>query len=100
MAENNVKELLTEENEEQNELKIEKNGKTIDVNELIEKGKKGALSTSDLDNMIEELDYDMDRLDKLYETLEDNGILLPGDISNTEISEICDKIAKVLASKK
>ena len=88
MAENNVKELLTEENEEQNELKIEKNGKTIDVNELIEKGKKGALSTSDLDNMIEELDYDMDRLDKLYETLEDNGIPLPGDISNTEISEI------------
>ena len=88
MAENNVKELLTEENEEQNELKIEKNGKTIDVNELIEKGKKGALSTSDLDNMIEELDYDMDRLDKLYETLEDNGIPLPGDISNTELSEI------------
>lgn len=88
MVENNVKELLTEENEEQNELKIEKNGKTIDVNELIEKGKKGALSTSDLDNMIEELDYDMDRLDKLYETLEDNGIPLPGDISNTEISEI------------
>ena len=88
MAENNVKELLTEENTEQNELKIEKNGKTIDVNELIEKGKKGALSTSDLDNMIEELDYDMDRLDKLYETLEDNGIPLPGDISNTEISEI------------
>ena len=88
MVENNVKELLTEENEEQNELKIEKNGKTIDVNELIEKGKKGALSTSDLNNMIEELDYDMDRLDKLYETLEDNGIPLPGDISNTEISEI------------
>ena len=65
-----------------------KEEKKIDVNELIEKGKKGALSTSDLDEMIEELDYDMDRLEKLYETLEDNGIPLPGDISSTEISEI------------
>ena len=88
MAENNVKEMLDEEIDEQNEFKIEKSGKTIDVNELIEKGKKGALSTSDLDSMIEELDFDMDRLDKLYETLEDNGIPLPGDISSTEISEI------------
>ncbi len=88
MAENNVKELLEEDIEEQNEEKDEKEGKTIDVNELIEKGKKGALSTSDLDDMIEELDYDMDRLDKLYETLEDNGIPLPDDMSSTEISEI------------
>ena len=65
-----------------------KEEKKIDVNELIEKGKKGALSTSDLDEMIEELDYDMDRLEKLYETLEDHGIPLPGEISSSEISEI------------
>ncbi|MBQ8140405.1 MAG: RNA polymerase sigma factor RpoD [Clostridia bacterium] len=79
MVENEIKEEIREEGKEE---------KKIDVNELIEKGKKGALSTSDLDEMIEELDYDMDRLDKLYETLEDNGIPLPGDISNTEINEI------------
>ncbi len=69
-----------------------KEEKKIDVNELIEKGKKGALSTSDLDEMIEELDYDMDRLEKLYETLEDNGIPLPGEISSTEISEIENEV--------
>ncbi|MBO5845581.1 MAG: RNA polymerase sigma factor RpoD [Clostridia bacterium] len=80
--------MLVDKNDEKNDLKIEKNGKMIDVNELIEKGKKGALSTNDLDNMIEELDFDMDRLDELYETLEDNGIPLPGDISSAEISEI------------
>lgn len=62
--------------------------KKININELIEKGKKGALSTSDIDEVIEELDFDMDRLDKLYETLEDNGIPLPGDISNSEMNEI------------
>ena len=91
MSENSVKEMKEEkleELEEEKEAKEEKEEKKIDVNELIEKGKKGALSTSDLDEMLEELDYDMDRIDQLYETLEDNGIPLPGDMSNSEINEI------------
>ena len=96
MVENKIKEEMSAEEtveavkEEKTEKaeKAEKTEKKIDMNELIEKGKKGALSSSDLDEMIEELDYDMDRLDKLYETLEDNGIPLPGDISTTELNEI------------
>ena len=89
MAENRFDdEMIDEIDVEPKATKHEKGEKKIDMNELIEKGKKGALSTSDLDDMIEELDYDMDRLDKLYETLEDNGIPLPGDISSSEISEI------------
>ena len=92
MVENrNAEEFIDEmdaEIKENKQEKPEKGDKKIDMSELIEKGKKGALSTSDLDEMIEELDYDMDRLDKLYETLEDNGIPLPGDISSSEISEI------------
>ena len=88
MAENRFDEMIDEIDVEPKATKHEKGEKKIDMNELIEKGKKGALSTADLDDMIEELDYDMDRLDKLYETLEDNGIPLPGDISSTEISEI------------
>ena len=51
----------------------------LDMNDLIEKGKKGALSASDIDDAIEEFGYDMDKLDKLYETLEDNEIDLPSD---------------------
>ena len=88
MAENKFDEMIDEIDVEPKATKHEKGEKKIDMNELIEKGKKGALSTADLDDMIEELDYDMDRLDKLYETLEDNGIPLPGDISSSEISEI------------
>ena len=89
MAENRFDdEMIDEIDVEPKATKHEKGEKKIDMNELIEKGKKGALSTSDLDDMIEELDYDMDRLDKLYETLEDNGIPLPGDMSSSEISEI------------
>lgn len=62
------------------------------VEELIEKGKKGALSDNDLNAALENMDYDIDSLDKLYETLEDNGIPLPGDISSAEMSEIENEV--------
>jgi len=84
MVENEIKEGLGELQKESSE----KQEKTLDVQSLIEKGKKGALSESDLDEMLEECDYDMDKFEKLYETLEDNEIPLPGDISNSEIVEI------------
>ena len=64
------------------------NEEKVNMEELIEKGKKGALSAHDLDAALETMDYDIDSLDKLYETLEDNGIPLPGDISSAEMSEI------------
>ena len=62
--------------------------KKLDINELIEKGKKGKLSSSDLEYIIEELDFDMDSLDKLIETLEENGIAINADISSSDISKI------------
>ena len=85
MVENEIKETLNESHNEGSETKKEK---TLDVQSLIEKGKKGALSESDLDEMLEECDYDMDKFEKLYETLEDHEIPLPGDISTSEIIEI------------
>ena len=75
------------------EMEKEKN-KKIDIEELIEKGKKGGLSNIDLDEAIEEMNFDMDSLDKLYETLEDNGIPLPDDMTNSEISEIETEVEK------
>ena len=68
--------------------------KKIDIDELIEKGKKNELSSDDLDEAIEGMDFDMDSLDRLYETLEDNGIPLPGDISSSEINEIENEVEK------
>ncbi len=64
------------------------------MNSLIEKGKRGKLSADDLDEAIEELDFDVDSLDKLYETLEDNGISFDEEISNEEMNEIEDEVAK------
>ena len=60
----------------------------VDVEELIAKGKKGDLSSSDIDAALETMDFDIDSLDKLYDTLESNGIPLPGDLSSAEMSEI------------
>ena len=62
--------------------------KKVDMDGLIEKGKKGDLSTNDLDEAMENMDFDMDSLEKLYEAFEDNGVSLPDDISTTEMSEI------------
>ena len=52
--------------------------KKFDFNDLIEKGKKGNLTGDELDSAIEELDLDMDQLDKLYETLENHDIAALG----------------------
>ena len=66
----------------------EKNAK---MDDLIEKGKKGRLSESDLDAAMEEMDYDIDSLDKLYESLEDSGVPLP-ELSGSEMSEIENEV--------
>ncbi|MBQ9783326.1 MAG: RNA polymerase sigma factor RpoD [Clostridia bacterium] len=71
----------------ENEIKLDKE-KSIDLESLIEKGKQGKLSNDDLDEVVEEMDFDIDSLDKLYDTLENNGIPLPDDLSNTELTEI------------
>ena len=78
----------TEHFEEATEKSSSHKEKKVDINELIEKGKKGKLSSSDLEYVIEELDFDMDSLDKLIETLEDNGIALNSDMSSSDISKI------------
>ena len=71
----------------EHEIKLD-NEKSIDLDSLIEKGKQGTLSNDDLEEVVEEMDFDIDSLDKLYDTLENNGITLPGELSNTELNEI------------
>ena len=55
MKETEKKDLLTEEPETESAGK-EKEEKKVDVNELIEKGKKGNLSSNDLDEAMESMD--------------------------------------------
>ncbi len=69
----------------------------VDMNDLIEKSKKGALSQTDLDEAIESMDYDIDgidKIDKLYEAFEDNGVSLPDGISASEMNEIESEVER------
>ncbi len=79
------KDILLEETEAPTErptkTEAEKNAK---VSDLIAKGKRGNLSESDLEEALEEMDYDIDSLEKLYE---DGAIPLP-EMSGSEMSEI------------
>ncbi|MBQ5892632.1 MAG: RNA polymerase sigma factor RpoD [Clostridia bacterium] len=68
--------------------------KKLDMESLIEKGKKGKLSADDLDEAMEEMDFDAESLDKLYETLEDNGIAFEAEMSTEEINKIESEGAK------
>ena len=64
------------------------------VDALIEKGTRGKLSQHDLDDAMEELDFDVDQIDKMYEELEDNGINFDGDLSDAELSAIESEVAQ------
>ena len=66
--------------------------KKYDINDLIERGKKGILTADDIDKFIEDFDYDMDRIEKLYEMLEVNGISLPDDMAKRDINEIQQEV--------
>ncbi len=91
-----MKEIEVKSEELENEQKTDKETaapeapqkKQVDVNLLIEKGKSGKLSASDLDEAIEEMDFDAESIDKLYETLEDNGIAFEAEISSEELTAI------------
>ena len=78
-------------------MKSIKENKKMDIDEIIEKSKKEGLSAIDLDEAMEEMNYDMDTLDKLYESLEENEIPL-GEMSSTEISEIESEVEKLSTS--
>ena len=73
---------------------VTENNKSSKIDDLIAKGKKSGLTDNDLDEALEEMGYDIDSLDKLYESLEDNNVPLPGDISNAEMEEIQNEVSK------
>lgn len=55
--------------------------KKAPIRALIEKGKStGKLTTHEIDAVILELDFDIDELDKLYETIENNNIEIIDDL--------------------
>ncbi len=64
------------------------NEKNTTLEELIEKGKQGKLSGSDLEEAVESMNFDSEMLDKFYDEMEDNGINLQDEISSSELDAI------------
>ena len=85
---------LNEVEQVKTKAEITEEEKKLHMDSLIEKGKKGKLSASDLDEAMEEMNFDADTLDKLYEELEDNGIAFGSDLSNEEMNEIEHEVEK------
>ena len=70
--------------------------KKVDMRDLIEKGKsKGSLSNNDIMEAIDFTDYDIDQLEKLYETLEINGIEVTSYINPAEFDDIDTEVEQM-----
>ena len=85
---------MTEEMFEQAKTETSGEVESKKVEDLIEKSKKSGLSEEDFDQALEEMNYDVDELDKLYAALEDSGVALPGSLSNAELEEIQNEVSK------
>ena len=63
--------------------------KKFDIHELLEKGKaKGALSQSEILEAMEDDEFDIDQIEKIYETLENAGIEVTGYLDTSEFKDI------------
>ena len=69
--------------------------KKIEMRELIEKGRnKGSLSNSEIMEALEDVEYDIEQIEKLYETLENMGIEVTGYLDTPEFEEIENEIER------
>ena len=75
--------------------------KKVDMRDLIEKGKsKGSLSNNDIMEAIDFTEYDIDQLEKLYETLESNGIEVTNYINTAEFDDVEAEAARWITARK
>ena len=70
--------------------------KKVDMRDLIEKGKtKGSLSNNDIMEAIDFTEYDIDQLEKLYETLENIGIEVTSYIDPAEFEDVENEVNQI-----
>ncbi|MBR2338834.1 MAG: RNA polymerase sigma factor RpoD [Clostridia bacterium] len=67
---------------------VKKDRKTV-LNELVETGKaKGKLTTQEIMDVMESVDFDPEQMDKLYETLEGNNIEIVDEFSDAAFQDV------------
>jgi RNA polymerase sigma factor RpoD, C-terminal domain/RNA polymerase sigma factor, sigma-70 family len=69
------------------------NDKKSEVRDLIERGKtKGSLTNDEILEIFDEIDFDIDSMEKLYETIENLGIEITGTLEPVEFEEIDEEL--------
>ena len=64
-------------------------GKKMQISDLVEMGKaKGRLTTQEIMDALDDLDFDIDQIDKLYELLESHNIEIVDDFSDSSLSDL------------
>ena len=71
------------------EMPVVKKDKKVQVSDLVEMGRaKGKLTTQEIMDALEDLDFDPEQMDKLYETLESQNIEIVDDFADTAFDDI------------
>jgi len=87
------KNLDPAETADSNKNDFDKAEKKFNVKDLIEKGKqKGSLSNAEIMEALEDVDYDLEQIEKLYETLESQGVEITGYLDTPEFGEIRSEV--------
>ena len=73
--------------------------KQFDINDLIEKGKAdGSISNDDLLDALENYqDFDMDQIDKIYETLASNGIEITEGLTSDKFADLESEVEQMMS---
>ena len=73
--------------------------KNFDLDELIEKGKaEGSITNDDLLDALDDYqDFDMDQIDKIYETLESNGIEITDNFNSEKFAELENEVEQMMS---
>ncbi len=86
-------EVSEQENSDEKSENGEKGEKKFNVKDLIEKGKqRGSLSNTEIMEALEDIDYDLEQIEKLYETLESQGVEITGYLDTPEFGEIQNEV--------
>ncbi|MEA5051563.1 MAG: RNA polymerase sigma factor RpoD [Oscillospiraceae bacterium] len=74
-------------------------GKKNLIKDLIERGKRtGKLTTKEINDVLEEMDFDVEQVDKLYDTLEGHRIEIVEDLETENIDDDLKEVEKLVGS--
>ncbi len=77
-----------EDTSEKEEANGEKTEKKFNLKEIVEKAKaKGSISNAEIMEELEDVDYDLEQIEKLYEALEAAGVEVTGYLDNPEFDD-------------